>query len=122
MRPISRDLKSLLDAIDPISTTDDGWPQPGRPQAPLTRQGRTGVSLTHVATGPCQSWQPSGPLAAATEFPFGEARMGIHVNQDGARSAGRRAVIRRSSCRRPPSPVPATTVNQPYIYTSPHLR
>ena len=38
------------------------------------------------------------------------------------RTAGLRAVIRRSSCRRPPSPVPATTVNQPYIYTSPHLR
>ena len=38
------------------------------------------------------------------------------------RTAGRRAVIRRYSCRRPPSQVPATTVNQPYIYTSPRLR
>jgi hypothetical protein len=38
---------------------------------------------------------------------------------------GRRAVIRRSSCRWPPSAVPATalwTVSQPYIYTSPRLR
>ena len=37
-------------------------------------------------------------------------------------SASRRAVIRRSSYRRPPSPVPATTGNQPYIHTSPGLR
>jgi hypothetical protein len=37
------------------------------------------------------------------------------------RSAGRHAVIKRSSCRRPPSAVPATTANQPYIYASPRL-
>ncbi len=55
-----------------------------------------------------------GPGPAA--FTAKTARMGLEI------TAGRRAVIRRSSCRRPTSAVPATTVDQPYIYTSPRLR
>jgi hypothetical protein len=47
---------------------------------------------------------------------LGQAR---HPGASKDRSAGQCAVIRRSSCRRPPSPVPATTGNQPYIYITP---
>ncbi len=47
---------------------------------------------------------------------------GDDLRQSAHIEAGRRAVIRRSSCRQPPSPVPATMVNQPYIYTSPRLK
>ena len=54
--------------------------------------------------------------------PIGAPKQVSPRSRQPLRSAGRRAVIRRSSCRRPPSPVPATAGTQPNIYTSPRLR
>jgi len=79
--------------------------------------------------------EPTGP-AGVTPAAAPRLRRTGHVQNDpygpriwprasrslGYRTAGRRPVIRRSSWRQPPSAVPATTVNQPYIYTSPRLR
>ena len=62
-------------------------------------------------------------LVAVHRSPFpGAARAATLAIRLPPITAGGRAVIRRSSRRQPPSAVPATTVNQPYIYTLPRLR